>query len=223
MSDIPLRRLRQNRQQKRLEEEQAISLVSPETSTMPTGAVAKTAVAARRNRNYGGRRTERYADSEEEEGLLGTPPTDDGDDYLPLTQPVCFNLYVERVDLVEYQNRSLLQYLRPQSSMPKINHELFLSTHLRNCNQDTHPTLSAIKSTTHSHFYQLYSTNSSSFSSICTSFWLLYHNLFHRLRLVCVNLDMKSGQALTVLSRFHRHIHCSTSVRAVCNDGQGGL
>ncbi|PPR03047.1 hypothetical protein CVT24_012435 [Panaeolus cyanescens] len=83
MSDIPLRKLRQHKQQRRLEDEQAISLVSPESSAMPTGAVAKAAVAARRNRIYGGRRGERYVDEEEEEGLLGTPVSDDGDDYHP--------------------------------------------------------------------------------------------------------------------------------------------
>ncbi|KAJ3516332.1 hypothetical protein NLJ89_g1185 [Agrocybe chaxingu] len=50
---------------------------------MPAATVAKTVVAARRNREYSsGRRQGRYADdSDEERGLLGSASYDDGDDF----------------------------------------------------------------------------------------------------------------------------------------------
>jgi phospholipid-translocating ATPase len=77
MSDIPLHKIRRNRH---LTEHSGIAL-SPDT--MPAAVVAKAVVSSRRNRDYkSGKRNDRYTDdSDEEQGLLGSPSLEDGDDY----------------------------------------------------------------------------------------------------------------------------------------------
>jgi len=85
MSDIPLHTLRRYKHQP---EEPGIVL-TPDTGTMPAKAASKAVPDSRRNRDY---RRDRYADdSEEEQGLLGSPSYDDSDEYngrRPPTTPV---------------------------------------------------------------------------------------------------------------------------------------
>jgi len=77
MSDIPLRKFRRNRH---LTEHSGIAL-SPDA--MPSAVVTKAVVSSRQNRDYrSGQRNDRYIDDfDEEEGLLGSPSFEDGDDY----------------------------------------------------------------------------------------------------------------------------------------------
>lgn len=86
MSDIPLHTIRRNRHP----EQSGIALSS---ETMPAAVVTKAVISSRRNRDYkSGKRKDRYVDDvEEEEGLLGSPSFEDGDDYDGRT-PVRFGI-----------------------------------------------------------------------------------------------------------------------------------
>lgn len=86
MSDIPLQKIQRNRHL-----EQSGILLSPET--MPAAVVTKAVISSRRNRDYkSGKRKDRYVDDvEEEQGLLGSPSSEDEDDYEGRT-PVCIDI-----------------------------------------------------------------------------------------------------------------------------------
>lgn len=95
MSDsIPLHKLRRNKQPRTPSEDTGISLFL-DTNAMPSAVVAKAAIATRRNREYESRRRgDRYADdSEEEQGLLGSPVFEEGSSEFDETtrnrSPVC--------------------------------------------------------------------------------------------------------------------------------------
>jgi hypothetical protein len=76
MSDIPLHKIQSNRNL-----EQSGIALSPET--MPAAVVTQAVISSRRKRDYkSGKRKDRYVDDfEEEQGLLGSPSLEDGDDY----------------------------------------------------------------------------------------------------------------------------------------------
>jgi len=81
MSDIPLRKIRRNRHI----DQSGIALSH---ETMPAAVITEAVTSSRRNRDYkSGKRKDRYVDdSEEEQGLLGSPSFEDRDDYDGRTQ-----------------------------------------------------------------------------------------------------------------------------------------